>query len=97
VSPVPAGNDSSAATDASWDIRRHFTLAGKGNLRSNPRPQALYRQYYMLSQVIWSNRFHAGRQAGKRRVTLVLIPQQVTRYGTISRIWLHCWLPSPAH
>jgi len=64
---------------------------------SNPRPQVLYRQHYMLSQVIWSNRSHAGRQAGKRRVTLVLIPQQVTRYSTISRIWLHRWLPSPAH
>ena len=63
---------------------------------SNPRPQVLYRQYYILSQVISSNRFHADRQAGKQRVTFVLIPQQVTRYGTISRIWLHRWLPSPA-
>ena len=52
----------------------------------NPRPQALYRQFYILSLVICFNPGHANRQAGTRRVTLRLMLRKVTLRGTIP-----CW------
>ncbi len=39
---------------------------------SNPRPQALYRQFYILSLVILFNLTHANRRALVRRVTYCL-------------------------
>ena len=44
----------------------------------NPRPQVLYRQIYILSQVVRFNRLPANRQADKRRVTLNLASCKVT-------------------
>ena len=44
----------------------------------NPRPQVLYRQIYILSQVVSFNRMPANRQADIRRVTLNLAFRKVT-------------------
>ena len=44
----------------------------------NPRPQALYRQIYILSQVVRFDRLPANRQADKRRVTYFLAFRKVT-------------------
>jgi len=49
----------------------------------NPRPQARYRQFYILSLAIWFDSVHANRRAGTKRVTLVLAPVKVTLTGTI--------------
>src|ERR1039458_5437829 len=49
----------------------------------NPRPQVLYRQIYILSQVVRFNRLPANRQADKRRVTYFLACRKVTlRYAS---------------
>ena len=44
----------------------------------NPRPQALYRQIYILSQVVRFDRLPANRRADKRRVTYFLAFRKVT-------------------
>jgi len=44
----------------------------------NPRPQVLYRQIYILSQVVSFNRMPANRQVDIRRVTLNLAFRKVT-------------------
>ncbi len=51
---------------------------------SNPRPQVLYRQFYILSLMIWFNRTTAHRQAVLRRATYCLMPCKVTLRDTIS-------------
>jgi hypothetical protein len=43
---------------------------------SNPRPQALYRQFYILSQAVCFNRSAASRRAAPRRVTYDLVLAQ---------------------
>jgi hypothetical protein len=43
---------------------------------SNPRPQAFYRQFYILSQAVCFNRSAASRRAAPRRVTYDLVPAQ---------------------
>jgi len=40
---------------------------------SNPRPQALHRQFYILSLVVWFNFASTNRQAPAKRVTLDLM------------------------
>jgi hypothetical protein len=50
---------------------------------SNPRPQALHRQFYILSAVICFNPDAADAHASDRRVTLDLMKHQVTRCDTI--------------
>ncbi len=52
---------------------------------SNPRPKALYRQFYMRSQVVWFNHGPADRQADTQRVTLNLTLHQVTRCSAMPR------------
>jgi len=49
----------------------------------NPRPQVLYRQFYILSLAVWFNPGHANRRAGTGRVTLVLASCKVTLHDTI--------------
>src|SRR3954447_11929015 len=45
---------------------------------SNPRPQVLYRQFYILSHVICFNLASANRRADDRRVTYYLTLCKVT-------------------
>ena len=49
----------------------------------NPRPRTLYRQFYILSLIIWFNSLSANRQADKKRVTYRLILCKVTLQSTI--------------
>ena len=49
---------------------------------SNPRPQILHRQFYILSLVVWFNVQHTNRQAVCTRATLRLILRQVTQRKT---------------
>ena len=46
---------------------------------SNPRPEALYRQFYILSAAICFNLYDADAHAADRRVTYFLTFDQVTR------------------
>ena len=59
-------------TDKGWDFEYWWRRR-----ESNPRPQVLYSQFYILSLVIWFNRGHANRQAGTRRFTLTLTLSRV--------------------
>ena len=62
---------------------------------SNPRPEVLYRQFYIFSVAIWFDLTDADTHAAIRRVTYYLTSGQVTRPEAISCIWPYvpCGLP----